>query len=83
MLVLEQEAALKDTVNEIELLIRIEDRPVLTGNSASQFGSEIEVMTPTSEQAMLRNDVTERTLTGASRAEEEDRVYRERVRCIR
>jgi hypothetical protein len=72
--VLEQEAALKNTVNEIELLLRIGKGPVRAGNGISQFRPEIEVMTPAPEQALLRNGVTKRAFADAGRAEEEDRV---------
>jgi hypothetical protein len=72
MFILEQEAVLKNAVNEIELLLHIGNGPVHAGNSISQFRPEIEVMTPASEQALLRNDVTERALADSGRAEEED-----------
>jgi hypothetical protein len=72
VLVFEQETELKNTVNEVELLFLIGGRPVYAGNSISQFRPEIEVMTPTSKHALLRNDITERTLADAGGAEKED-----------
>jgi accessory colonization factor AcfC len=72
VLVFEQEAELKNTVNEVELLFRIGSRPVPAGNSISQFRPEIKVMTPASEHALPSNDITERTLADAGGAEKED-----------
>jgi hypothetical protein len=72
VLVFEQEAELKNTVNEVELLFRIDSRPVLAGNSISQFRPEIEVMTPASEHALPRNDITKGTFAHAGGAEKED-----------
>ena len=72
MLVFEQEAALENTVNEFEFLVRIATRPVRAGNSISKFRTEIEVMTPASEHAPPRNDFTEGTLADAGGAEQED-----------
>ncbi len=74
VLILEQQASLKNAVNEIELLLRIGNGTVRAGNGISQFRSEIEVKTPASEQALQRNGVTERALADTGRAEEEDRV---------
>jgi hypothetical protein len=82
VLVLEQETALKNTVNEIKLLLRIGNGPFRAGNSASQFRPEIQMMTPASEQATSRNDITERALADAGRAEEEDGVNGQGVRCF-
>jgi hypothetical protein len=72
MLVFEQEAALKNTVNEVEFLFRIGGRPVHAENSISQFRPEIEVMTPASEHAPSRNQITKGTLADAGGAEKED-----------
>jgi hypothetical protein len=83
VLVFEQEAELKHSMNEIVLLVCIGYRPLLAGNSTSKFRSEIEVMTPASEQAMMRNDITKWALADTGRAEEEDRVNGEGVRSIR
>jgi hypothetical protein len=72
VLVFEQEAELKHTVNEVDLLFRISSRPVHARNGISQFRPEIEVMTPASEHALLRKDITEWTLADAGWAEKED-----------
>jgi hypothetical protein len=66
-------------MNEIEFLFRIGSRSVQTRNNAAQLRPEIEVMTPASEQAILRNDITEGALANTGRADEQDRVNGESV----
>jgi hypothetical protein len=83
VLVFEQETALEDTVNEVEFLFRIGCRSVHAGNSISQLGPEIEMLTPASKYAPLRNHITKGTLADTGGAEKEDCINGEGEKCIR
>lgn len=76
VLVFKQEATLKNAMDELELRRRVSSRPYFARYDIAKFRSEIEVMALTSEQAVVRQSITERALPDPGWAEEKDGVNR-------
>lgn len=77
VLILEKQAALENSVDNVELLCRVICGVFAYGYSAAEFRSKIEVMTSSAEQPKSSDGVSQRAFANAGGAQKKDGIDRE------